>query len=95
MFIFAALKHKKDVMTQLTLKGKIDQNQMDIVLGMLRLFHIEAEIVKYQTYPSVSDSRLQAVRRAKGILHTYANSSLVEQEKSAWAEHLADKFKKI
>jgi hypothetical protein len=79
-------------MTQLVIKGNIAQHQINIVLSMLNSWNIDAEIVMPA---DATELRHKAAHRANGILHKYANPSLQEKEKEAWANHVKEKYENI
>jgi len=82
-------------MTHLAIKGNIAQQQIDVMLGMLKSWNIDAEIMDRSIQANATTRRRTAAKQAKGFLHKYANEALIKKEKSAWANHVKEKYENI
>jgi hypothetical protein len=83
-------------MTNLTIKGNIAQQQISVILSMLKSWNLDAEVTDDNSIQrNTAALRQKAAQRAKGILHKYANNALVEKEKDAWANHVVEKYGNI
>ena len=82
-------------MTHLAIKGNIAQQQIDVMLGMLKSWNIDAEILDTPIQLDITPPRRTAAKQAKGFLHKYANTTLIKKEKSAWANHVKEKHENI
>ena len=82
-------------MTHLAIKGNIAQQQIDVMLGMLHSWNIDAEILDMPIQVNTKTIRRTAAKQAKGFLHKYANEALIKKEKNAWANHVKEKYENI
>jgi len=58
-------------MTQLKIKNKIDNVQMEILLGLLRSWNLETEVVQEDTPQPVTEKRHSALSQARGMWADY------------------------
>ena len=82
-------------MTHLAIKGNIAQQQIDVMLSMLKSWDIDAEILDKPMQLDETTLRRTAAKQAKGFLHKYANTALIKKEKSAWANYVKEKYENI